>query len=112
MAGGVAVFKDRIWMLGGVQKYYFGDDNDLKNDVWSSVDGVHWERLTDKAPWSPRAYHQVVVHAGKLWVLGGGNYLPNYQVKNDVWSSSDGVHWELVTEQAPWPPRIWFSWTS
>jgi hypothetical protein len=109
MAGGAVVFQDRIWILGGTQKYYFGDDSDLKNDVWSSSDGVQWELATDKAPWSPRAYLGAVVHNGKLWVLGGGNYLPNYQVKHDVWSSADGVHWELATDAAPWSPRIWFS---
>jgi hypothetical protein len=109
MTGGAVVFKDRIWVLGGVQMYYFGDDSDLKNDVWSSADGVTWQLATDQAPWSPRAYHQAVVHNGRLWVMGGGNYLPNYQVKNDVWSSSDGVQWEQATEHAPWPPRLWFS---
>uniref|UniRef100_A0A7C2NXS2 Galactose oxidase n=1 Tax=Schlesneria paludicola TaxID=360056 RepID=A0A7C2NXS2_9PLAN len=108
MAAGAVVFNNRLWIFGGTQKYYFGDDDDLKNDVWSSADGVHWELATDKAPWSPRAYLGAVVHAGRLWVLGGGNYLPNYQVKNDVWSSTDGVHWDLVAEAAPWSPRIWF----
>jgi hypothetical protein len=109
MAGGAVVFHDRIWILGGTQKYYFGDDSDLKNDVWSSADGVHWELATEHGPWSTRAYLGAVAHAGKLWVMGGGNYLPNYQVKNDVWSSTDGVHWDLATDEAPWPPRIWFS---
>ena len=42
-------------------------------------------------------------------MLGGGNYVPRYQALNDVWSSSDGMHWERVTEHAPWAPRIWFS---
>ena len=46
MIGGHAVFHDRIWVLGGGsydtpatprRKFY--------NDVWSSADGVHWERL-------------------------------------------------------------------
>jgi hypothetical protein len=109
MAAGAVVFKDRMWLLGGIQKYYFGDDSDLKNDVWSSADGVTWECATPQAPWSPRAYLGAVVHAGRIWVLGGGNYVPNYQVKNDVWSSADGVNWERAAEQAPWSPRIWFS---
>jgi hypothetical protein len=109
MAAGAVVFNDRMWILGGTRKYYFGDDSDLKNDVWSSADGVTWERATEAAPWSARAYLAAVVHDGKMWVMGGGNYLPNYQVKNDVWSSPDGVHWTEETASAPWPPRIWFS---
>jgi hypothetical protein len=103
------VFKGRMWILGGTEDYYFGDEQSVKNDVWSSPDGKHWRQETAHAPWSPRAYHAAVVHDGKIWVLGGGNYLPKYHALNDVWSSSDGVHWEPVTRSAPWAPRIWFS---
>lgn len=109
MAGGVAVFKDHMWVLGGIQKYYFGTDDDLKNDVWSTADGVKWEQATEKAPWSPRAYLQTAVLNDKLYVLAGGNYLPRYQVKNDVWSTTDGKTWTEETAAAPWPPRVWFS---
>jgi hypothetical protein len=98
-----------MWILGGTEDYYFGDAKSLKNDVWSSAAGKEWRREIAAAPWSPRAYHAAVVHAGKLWVLGGGNYVPGYEARNDVWSSSDGVHWEQETAAAPWHPRIWFS---
>ena len=96
-------------MLGGTENYYFGDEKSLKNDVWSSADGKEWKQETAAAPWSPRAYHQAVVHDGKIWVMGGGNYVPKYHALNDVWCSSDGVNWEQVTENAPWNPRLWFS---
>jgi hypothetical protein len=109
IAAGAVVFKDRMWILGGTENYYFGDDTSLKNDVWSSADGKEWKRETAHAPWSPRAYHAAVVHDGKIWVLGGGNYVPKYQAFNDVWCSDDGVHWQQVTQAAPWHPRIWFS---
>ena len=49
------------------------------------------------------------MHDGKIWVLGGGNYVPKYHALNDVWCSSDGVKWEQVSREAPWSPRIWFS---
>lgn len=72
---------------------------------------------TANAPWAARAYHCALVFRDKIWVFGGGNYLPTYTGFNDVWSSPDGVDWtkvgDLVTDQvsdnAPWPPRIWFS---
>ena len=69
-AAGAVVFKGRMWILGGTEDYYFGDDASLKNDVWSSADGEDWKRETASAPWSPRAYHAAVVHDGKLWVIG------------------------------------------
>lgn len=109
MAAGIVVFKDRLWIMGGIQKYYFGNDDDLLNDVWSTADGIRWERATAAAPWSKRAYINPVVLNGKMYVFAGGNYLPKYQAKNDVWSSSDGKTWTLETDAAPWSPRIWFT---
>jgi hypothetical protein len=109
IAAGLVEFKGRLWILGGTENYYFGDQTSLKNDVWSSEDGRTWRQETASAPWSPRAYHQAVVHAGKIWVMAGGNYVPEYSATNDVWSSEDGVNWTQVTTSAPWSPRLWFS---
>lgn len=109
LAGGLVVHRGRMWLLGGTENYYFGDEKSLKNDVWSSADGRQWQLETPAAPWSPRAYHAAVVHGGKIWVLGGGNYVPGYHASSDVWCSEDGVQWEQVTDQAPWHPRLWFS---
>lgn len=109
LAAAVVEFKGRMWLLGGTENYYFGDSNSLKNDVWSTADGRTWTLVTQDAGWSPRAYHQAVVLNDRMYVFGGGNYVPEYQATNDVWSSADGVHWEQVTEAAPWHPRLWFS---
>ncbi len=109
IAGTVVEFRDRMWLLGGTENYYFGDEKSLKNDVWSSQDGSDWKRETANAGWSPRAYHQSVVLNDRVYVLGGGNYVPGYHAKNDVWSSQDGVQWTCETESAPWSPRLWFS---
>ena len=46
---------------------------------------------------------------GRIYVFGGGNYVPKYEAFNDVWSSADGVDWRQETEAAPWHPRLWFS---
>lgn len=109
LAAGLVVFQDKMWILGGTENYYFGDAKSLKNDVWYSSDGKEWKLATADAAWSPRAYHQAVVLNNRMYVFGGGNYVPKYHAKNDVWSSADGVHWEQVTENAPWHPRLWFS---
>lgn len=109
LGAGIVVFGDKLWILGGNEQYYYGDETTLKNDVWSSPDGVSWTQVAAAAPWSPRAYHQAIVHNGKIFVMGGGNYSPTYAAFNDVWSSDDGAHWEQVTPQAEWHERIWFS---
>ncbi|MEZ6129888.1 MAG: galactose oxidase [Planctomycetaceae bacterium] len=109
LAAGCVTFRDRLWILGGTENYYFGDRDSLKNDVWSSADGKTWQQATASAAWSPRAYHQAVALNDRIYVLGGGNYVPEYEARNDVWSSEDGITWQLETTAAPWSPRLWFS---
>jgi hypothetical protein len=109
IAAGAVVFQDKMWILGGTEDYYFGDESSLKNDVWFSSDGKTWTLATEHAGWSPRAYHQAAVLGDKIYVIGGGNYVPEYRAFNDVWCSSDGVTWQEVERAAPWHPRIWFS---
>lgn len=109
IAAAAVEFKGRMWILGGTENYYFGDGKSLKNDVWSSADGKTWTLETENAGWSPRAYHQAVVLGDRIYVFGGGNYVPEYHATNDVWSSADGKSWRKETGAAPWEPRLWFS---
>ena len=88
LAAALVEFKGRMWMLGGTENYYFGNKKSLKNDVWSSPDGKTWTRATDNAGWTPRAYHQAAVLGDRMFVFGGGNYVPEYEAFNDVWSLS------------------------
>lgn len=109
IAAALVEFQGKMVLMGGTEDYYFGDDSSLKNDVWISSDGKEWKLAVEHAEWSPRAYHQAVVLGNKIYLFGGGNYVPHYEAKNDVWCSEDGIHWTLVTESAPWHPRLWFS---
>jgi hypothetical protein len=109
IAAAAVVFNGKMWILGGTEDYYFGDDKSPKNDVWSSADGKTWTREAEHAGWSPRAYHQAAVLNGRIYVFGGGNYQPAYEAKNDVWSSADGKTWTREAEHAGWSPRLWFS---
>ena len=104
-----AVFKDRMWVMGGVEDFYQNDDETLKNDVWSSADGVDWKLEVGEAPWSKRAHAQALVFDDKIWLMGGGHWQPETIPLNDVWCSADGVHWERVTDAAAWTQRMWFS---
>ena len=109
IASGCVEFDGKMWILGGIERYYDGTDASLKNDVWCSADGKTWECVTPAAEWAPRAYHQALAFGGKLWVFGGGNYVPKYAAMNDVWSSTDGKTWTKVTAEAAWSPRLWFT---
>ena len=89
---------DKLWIIGG-------DDISLKNDVWSSSDGINWVQQTANAGFSARNNHQVVIfndgHGDKLWLVGGYDGT----LKNDVWSSSDGINWTQQTANAAFPAR-------
>lgn len=101
----VASFKDRLWLLGGQQLFEESGSTVVFNDVYSSTDGRDWKLETAHAPWTPRGLViGSAVHAGKLWVIGGGTYTVR-SFNNDVWCSSNGVDWEQVAANAPWTPR-------
>ena len=111
------VYKGEIYVMGGS----FNDDPAVIggpptrvyfNDVWKSRDGREWIKLTDSAPWEPRAGSVVVVKNGYIYLLGGEDGFtclpqsprcPPYF--NDVWRTRDGSNWELVTAAAGWAPR-------
>ena len=111
------VFKDELFVLGGSknddsaiiggppQRIYF-------NDVWKSKKGDEWTQVTSSAPWEARAGAVVVVKDDYMYLIGGENGFvceplpfctPPYF--NDVWRTTDGAHWDLVTEAAAWPAR-------
>lgn len=90
---------------GGVPRIYF-------NDVYKSKNGKHWIRVTEHAPWAPRAGAVVVRKGRYMYLLGGEDgFVCNPQTPrcppyfNDVWRSKDGKHWTQVTPAAGWSPR-------
>jgi hypothetical protein len=88
---GAAVFKEKIWLVGGFdgQRYY--------NDVWNSADGVNWTRVAEKNDWSPRNATRIIVFKDRLWLIGGGvidgDKIDNPNSESEIWSSADGLGW-------------------
>lgn len=95
----VVFFKDKLWLIGGVNFY----EKQTMNDVWSSVDGIKWTKVVDSAPWAPRYDHALTVFQDKLWIIGGLD--ADRVVKKDVWFSSDGANWQLATNNPPFLAR-------
>jgi len=102
------VYSNKVWLMGGGH----GDGELLMsttttNDVWSSTDGLNWTAVTPAAQWGQRDSFAVVVFDGKMWVIGGHYYTyGNPPIRySDVWSSTDGTNWTLVTDNAPWGER-------
>jgi len=96
----VVVYKGDLWMIGGSTSIEY------KNDVWRSADGINWEPVeTEGEIFIPRSSHEVVVYGDDLWVIGGAVTHPDFQIVNDVWSSSDGIHWTKKTAAANFEAR-------
>lgn len=98
----LVVFNDRLWVIGG-RDFFDGSNGlaSLKNDVWSSADGVAWQSH-GAADFSPRANFATAVFNDRLWIIGGGAGSGGV---NDVWSSADGETWRRESEGAAFSPR-------
>lgn len=101
MVGGAAVFRDRIWLMGGgTYDTPRRPERSFYNSVWSTTDGEHWECHLPTSPWAARQYHETAVFDDKLWVLEGYDGAN----RNDVWYSPDGERWTELPD-TPWAPR-------
>ncbi len=58
---------------------------------------------TTTAPFGKRIFHNLTVFNDKILVIAGNEKEEGN--KNDVWSSSDGVNWDLVTSDTGFSPR-------
>ncbi|MCB0218059.1 MAG: hypothetical protein KDH09_00070, partial [Chrysiogenetes bacterium] len=102
----VVFFNDRMWVIGGnLSSTYYADVWNLEPtsgwdwDPDATTYGIDWADYTEvtaSAPWGARTGHAVTVHNGELYLSGGktsdGEYL------DDVWKSSNGSTWTLVTD--------------
>jgi len=59
-----------------------------------------WVRVTEHAPFTPRDTSEGVVFAGKMWLSNG--WLGENRLERDLWSTTDGVTWTLVSTNTPY----------
>ena len=96
-------FDDKIWVIGGS---IIKDATIVAlNDVWFSDGGRAWQQATADASWRPRNNFGAVVFKDKMYLLGGSINDSTIDNFNDIWSSTNGRDWHLVTSNAAWSPR-------
>jgi hypothetical protein len=93
------VFNNALWIVGGKT-----GPKTFSNGVWTSSTGALWKKAAT-LPFDKRVYHSAVTFHGKLWIIGGLCDSETDPFLNDIWSSSDGINWTLVTKNAPFAPR-------
>jgi hypothetical protein len=96
---GAFVFNNRIWVTGGTT-----DGGSISSDLWSSADGITWEKVADNL------YGSVTVFQGQLWHIR--NDIATQQLSVSV--SNDGSSWSSVTTTAmlpgiPFNSNSWFN---
>jgi len=98
--------KGCLYLAGGQTLSHF------YNDVWKTCDQAEtWSLVTSKAPWGARAGLGGTFHEGKLVIAGGCHDNVPYDpgafrtFYSDVWSSDDGLNWELETDKPGWKGR-------
>jgi hypothetical protein len=100
-----AFFNNTFWVSGGMEYA----TNTFLNEIWSSKNGKNWQLTVRKAAGSPRKGQTVVSFKDRLWLFGGETGVDEHrspdEFVNDVWSSTDGIHWTNVLEEAPWEER-------
>jgi hypothetical protein len=112
---GLVVFHDRLWVIAGGNYLHFGYSN-ITDDVWSSKDGKQWSQETEHAGFGPRFGYGVVVYKDKLWIVDGQSEIDTSMRgmqaggtrtggSQDVWSSDDGAHWNMVKDEQPFSGR-------
>ena len=63
-----------------------------------------WVRVLEHAPFEPRDTSEGVVFKGKMWLSNGWLKDPakGEILKPDLWSSTDGLTWELISTNTPY----------
>ena len=108
-------WQNRLWLCGG--EYYTYNFTCL-SDTWASAAGdasfTQWSRAAAVSQWGHRAYHagdvlRTPATSGSdgMWIISGGGRCidrvwsspacTNYTWFGDVWGSTDGVSWTLLS---------------
>jgi len=89
---------DKLWLCLMALVCFVNSSSQAALSAESSA--TDWVRVTEDAPFSERDTAEGVVFAGKMWLSNG--YITGGTRVRDLWSSTDGVTWNLVTTNAPY----------
>jgi len=97
-------YDNKFWVIGGTDTDQNGG-NILRNDVWSSPDGVRWTLVDANPPFQDYGEYKALVHNNKIYVLNGIVPGAGENQPMKVWSTTDGSNWSVETSSAPYGTR-------
>lgn len=112
---GLLFFRDAMYLLGGWSRNLAHFPLQSRNDVWRSVDGVHWTEIKPNTyldltfdgtrDWEGRHTAGYAVFKDAMWIIGGDANNGHYQP--DAWRSQDGITWTRTSDlPLPWGRRV------
>lgn len=105
-----------VYLIGGYQYGPGISSEGTKNDAWK-VDVINvpgqerryrvFSYAKEQCEFSPRSHMATCsVSDGTIYLTGGRPSVSSVDgLLNDMWKSSDGLHWELVCKNCPWTAR-------
>lgn len=95
----------------GESIFYIQPEPIVDIQTTSNPNGTPWSDLGTPAGLEPRCGAAVFATAGKIWIEGGRDAVPNCDAStdytHDIWSSADGVNWTKASKSPEWSPRQW-----
>ncbi len=77
------VFDNKLWLFRGTL------NSNTPAELWSSADGISWEKVAAPLDVIDRTLFQVAAHKGRIFIIAG-----NKNNNNVVSSSIDGITWD------------------
>lgn len=111
----VAEFNGKLWFSGGLgseELKYVSEYSLLNNnDIWSSSDGINWQKEISDAKFTSRFNHRMFSFKDQLWVVAGAYYREEsrYTHREDIWSSTDGINWVQEVKNVPFSKQNRYS---
>lgn len=98
---GIYSLAGNLYLVGGVD-----NTSTVKNDVYKSLDnGATWSQITAAAAFAARWGMAAWVYNAKMWLGGGALNSGGSSVDDDIYNSTDGITWTLVTAASGWNAR-------
>ena len=100
VAGVVLLFGSLAGARGEVGGVKDGKKPGTTRPIGAGLPAGSWEKVTDKAAFSPRDTAEDLVFDGKMWLSNG--YYHGNKLSRDLWCSTDGKEWTLVSDATPY----------
>ncbi|MBK7869191.1 MAG: hypothetical protein IPJ74_00205 [Saprospiraceae bacterium] len=93
-------FKGAIYSLGtfkgNIERYT------MTSAIAKTTDFKNWELIAKESNLPRRFFYHPFVFNDKIWIIGGNDGKEDY---NDIWNSTDAVHWTQVKANAAFGKR-------